>query len=330
MAVYDDSIPATSTSRLGLMTQYTGAAVSLALMVGIGVWGYKLVMRDVTGIPVVQAMEGDMRVAPDNPGGEIARNSGLSVNEVPAVGEAGGLEDTLMLAPASIDLAQEDIEVQPMAEADEVLPVDPRDETANAVDAVLSALTEDVPQDQGPLDADDVLALADQIAAGATPLTQLAPGETVAPSVALDGEPVAQVDVISRSIPGVATSLRPFVRPASLVVPASASGTTAPAAAATPAPVQASVSTVALPAGTKLVQLGAFPTPESAADAWVRLQRDFGDYLDGKQQLIQEASAGGRTFYRLRVQGFPELTDARRFCATLTAGNADCVPVVVR
>ncbi len=56
-------------------------------------------MRDVSGIPVVRAMEGDMRVLPDNPGGGVAAHTGLSVNEVAAMGEAGGPEDRLVLAP---------------------------------------------------------------------------------------------------------------------------------------------------------------------------------------------------------------------------------------
>ena len=72
----------------GKMINAAGAVVSLALIAGIGVWGYKLVMRDVTGIPVVKALEGPMRVMPDNPGGEIAPNACLSVNAVAAEGEA--------------------------------------------------------------------------------------------------------------------------------------------------------------------------------------------------------------------------------------------------
>lgn len=313
MAVYDDRSPVTP--DFGRIAQYAGAAVSLALMVGIGVWGYKLVMRDVSGIPVVQAMDGAMRVAPDNPGGEVAVNTGLSVNEVAAVGEAGPMEDTLMLAPAGIDLAAEDIEVQPMAEADEVIAVDPRAEAADEVTALLSALTEEpASEDPAPLDATSVLALVDDITAGETPLEELA---TAAPEVA----------VISRDVPGVATSLRPFVRPASLVIPAALTPETAPAAAPQ---ASAAVLTQELPSGTNLVQLGAFPTPESAAEGWVRLQGRFADYLADKQQVIQEASSGGRTFYRLRAQGFAELADAKRFCAALEAGNADCIPVVVR
>ena len=73
----------------GRYVNVAAAAVSIALIGGVGVWGYKLLMRDVTGVPVVRAMEGDMRVAPTNPGGEIAAHLGLSVNTVPADGGAG-------------------------------------------------------------------------------------------------------------------------------------------------------------------------------------------------------------------------------------------------
>ena len=58
--------------RVANVANWAGAAVSLALVVGVGIWGYKLLVRDVTGIPVVQAMEGPMRVAPEDPGGTLA------------------------------------------------------------------------------------------------------------------------------------------------------------------------------------------------------------------------------------------------------------------
>ena len=89
MAVYDDGFAQDAgESRVSNLTNFAGAALSLALIIGVGVWGYKLVVRDVSGIPVVRAMEGDMRVAPENPGGEIAPHAGLAVNEVAALGEA--------------------------------------------------------------------------------------------------------------------------------------------------------------------------------------------------------------------------------------------------
>ena len=52
--------------------------------------------------------------------------------------------------------------------------------------------------------------------------------------------------------------------------------------------------------------------------------------MQGKERVIQEATAGGTTFFRLRAGGFAEDAAARRFCETLLAGNAECTPVVVR
>jgi hypothetical protein len=85
-----------------------------------------------------------------------------------------------------------------------------------------------------------------------------------------------------------------------------------------------------LPKGTRLVQLGAFDTPQTARAQWDTLNGRFGAYLDGKSRVIQEASSGGRTFYRLRAHGFEDIADARRFCSALVAENADCIPVVTR
>jgi hypothetical protein len=90
------------------------------------------------------------------------------------------------------------------------------------------------------------------------------------------------------------------------------------------------VTTAALPVGTKLVQLGAYDTPDIAATEWVRFTARFPDFFDGKEQVIQQATSGGRTFFRLRAMGFADLSDARRFCAALTGEGSDCIPVVVR
>ena len=49
----------------------------------------------------------------------------------------------------------------------------------------------------------------------------------------------------------------------------------------------------------------------------------FGALMDGKRRVIETAESGGQTFYRLRVEGFADLDDARRFCAALMADNAE-------
>lgn len=328
--------PAKPSVGAGKFVNAAGAVVSLGLIIGVGYWGYDLVMRDVTGVPVVRAMEGPMRVAPDNPGGEVALHTGLSVNEVAAVGEASGPEDSVVLAPPVVDLAAEDLNATPTAEAEVITSTpEPAPEAVAEADgpAPTEALAEVAAPDEtseeieaseeASLTADQILALADQIAAS------IAPEDTLAPPEA------AQLLTIDASVPGVSRSLRPNVRPSGLAAravetpPATPDSNTdnATAASLTEADL---VTTEPLALGTNLVQLGAFDSAQIAASEWLRLNGRFTDYMAGKDRVIQKASRGGRVFYRLRALGFTDLSDARRFCATLMAENTDCVPVVIR
>lgn len=298
-----------SPGALSRLTNLAGAAVSLALVVGVGVWGYKLLVRDVSGIPVVRAVAGEMRVRPEDPGGEFARHQGLSVNSVAAVGSTVARADALRLAPSPTDLTEDD---KPMPELVET--------TADAPD-------EDLTQSE----ATD-LAVADALNSGSVEdlVAQLTDG--VAPMEALEGEttPVLaslSADKIPAAVlagPGLRRSLRPTVRPARLQ-----------AAAARPAAVQAvaaaaEVDIASLPAGTRLVQLGAFDSPDIARAQWGTLAARFAPFMEGKSRIVQEATSGGRTFYRLRAHGFEDIGDARRFCSALVAENVDCIPVVTR
>lgn len=305
--VYRNAPPPES-NTLTLLTNLTGAVVSLALIVGIGVWGYKLFMRDVSGIPVVQAVQGDMRVRPENPGGQLAQHQGLSVNKVAAEGSASAPSDTLHLAP------------DPMVLADDDQPVE-----VVVIETVASAPQQDTKAPEVTEDAtanrleDDVDAIVAQLT-GAAPIEVMDDAQTILASVA-----VAEVieEPVASPVAGLRASLRPSLRPvsASTVIAARA------------VPIVASTSDVdpeSIPAGTRLVQLGAFDTPEVARDQWARLAGRFGDYLDGKQRVVQEAQSGGRTFYRLRAMGFADIGEARRFCSALVAENADCIPVVTR
>lgn len=341
MAIYDERDHSQTFVQSGSAMSYAGAAVSLALVVGVSVWGYQLIMRDVSGIPVVRAVEGAMRVAPQAPGGEIASHAGLSVNDVAGVGEAASPSDSLLLAPATAGLAEEDLRVEPLAEADEVLPAADVIPTEQQIPTALE--TAIITDPDTPLTTEGILALADQIAGTAAPLTALADGEAVDPTVTVDGEAVASAPEIDPSVPGVSVSLRPSVRPVRAVVAAPAAPGIAPAASAPVVQVadtstavaaalaEATIATNgALPVGTNLVQLGAYPSAENAAAEWTRLAGLFATYMGDKDRVIQEATSGGSTFYRLRASGFIEAADARRFCATLQAANTDCIPVVVR
>ncbi|MCX7566106.1 SPOR domain-containing protein [Sulfitobacter sp. F26169L] len=300
-----------SRGSLGKLTNLMGAAVSLVLVVGVGVWGYKLLVRDVTGIPVVRAAQGEMRARPEDPGGQLAQHQGLSVNTVAAIGSSEALAEELRLAPQPTDLDDED---QPMPEI----------EDAAAAPAVTPQSTQPDEQDFAEaLESGSVDSIVAQLTNGVAPLEPME-DESVPVLASVDTQDMA--DMFDGD--GMRISLRPTVRPKRAV---------ATAASAAVAPVVGAASTTSLdldaaslPAGTRLVQLGAFDTPEIARAQWGKLNARFAPFMEGKQRIVMEAKSGGRTFYRLRAHGFEDIGDARRFCSALVAESVDCIPVVTR
>ncbi|WP_424833414.1 SPOR domain-containing protein [Ruegeria sp.] len=319
MYAYDEA-PQTG-AGLGRLVNMLGAAASLALVAGIGVWGYELVMRDVSGVPVVRAAEGPMRIQPENPGGTPADHQGLAVNAVAAVGTAAAPADRLILAPKPVSLTDEDIPMSAFEPTPAVHVVE--EEVAdqlrqNAVDSVVAELAGEAPDTDQP----------------AQPGVQLASLSVPEEEPAIDPADFAaqQPDPALAALPGVRRSLRPQTRPAR-VAPSGISTDSATEAAinaAVKAAVGLDVDPNSLPKGTRLAQLGAYESSDVAQAEWVRLSGQFGEYMDGKQRVIQKTSSGGRTFYRLRVLGFDDVSDSRQFCAALVAQGADCIPVAVR
>lgn len=312
------------TFGLGRAVNVIGAVASLALIAGVAVWGYKLVMRDVSGVPVVRAAEGPMRIQPDNPGGTPADHQGLAVNAVAARGSAAAPADRLILAPRPVSLTDEDVpssELKPSPAVHVVEEPISNQEAAdlrqNAVDALVAELAGET-------------ALAEQPQPAGVQLAALTPPEeepAIDPADLAASLPDPELAVL----PGVRRSLRPHTRPARSTRPLSASSASEDAInAAVKAAVGSEVDPDTLSKGTRLAQLGAFESAEVAQAEWVRLSGQFGEYMEGKQRVIQKTSSGGRTFYRLRVLGFENLSESRQFCAALVGQGADCIPVAVR
>ena len=294
-----------------------GGLSSIVLVVGLGIWGYKLAVRDVNGVPVIQALDSPMRIAPDDPGGEIASHQGLAVNDVAEIGTATPPPEKLILAPRPVELADED--------------------TVSLAGQAITGLEEaSAPTDLLTGNAD--LALA------AAPVDESADPTEVAIDAALSealGEPVEPVPLVApdlnETLPEgvIATSIRPKASPrASLEGSAQAQAETlivameetAPTDAVT-APLANEVDPTTIAAGTRLVQFGTFDTAEAARAEWTRLQGRFGELMVDKTLVIQPAERGGLIFYRLRAHGFEGEDDARRFCTAFVTQQAICIPV---
>ncbi len=328
---------------LGKAVNVAGALASLVLVVGVGIWGYKLLMRDVSGVPVVRALEGPMREQPKDPGGRPADHQGLAVNAVAAQGTAAPPPDRLALAPRPVHLTDEDLPMGELGTKATKASVD-REAIAAFRDGQVEDLVEDLTRDVTPLQdstepedtpEDRIVQPAPLSGATLAATSERASetGDDPTLDMALDASDSvrARVSPAVLNAPGVKRSPRPLARPMRL---ASASATDADVMAALSAAQDAvarvDVTADSVPVGTRLAQLGAYDTPEIAREAWDQLNSRFEAYLDGKQRVIQKASSGGRTFYRLRAMGFEDLSDARRFCSALVAENADCIPVTAR
>ncbi len=282
--------------------QWAGAATSAALVLGVVIWGYKLAVRDVSGVPVIRALDGPARMAPENPGGDLADHVGLAVNEVAGSGVAAPGPDRVVLAPPPTDLAPDDAPMaalRPLPEAG--LP---------APEAAVAPVATPVP---------DL----------STPPAEAAPDP--APDAEVAAEPVAEPapqGAIPADVPGVARSPRPQPRPGRDLEAEAAALAVARALGGAPEVVE--LDPASLPAGTRVVQLGAFDSPEIARAEWDKVAARFEALMAGKKRIVQEAVSGGRSFWRLRVEGFADVEAARQFCAALVAEGANCIPTVVK
>jgi hypothetical protein len=299
---------ARAAAKLQRTINLAGALASLALVVGLGIWGYKLAVRDVNGVPVIQAMDGPMRISPVDPGGEIADHQGLAVNDVAEAGIATPPPEMLVLAPRPMELAPEDtsgLDVSMLPGLSEAsAPTDLL--TANA-DLALAAAP--VVESADPTEVAVDAALAEAL--GEAPEdVPVEPGVALVPNPTLEPAPEG----------AILASIRPRARPgARAETPAPAEMT------ALPAPNEVDPAT--LTPGTRLVQFGTFDTADEARAAWTALQGRFGELMTEKAMVVQPAESGGRTFYRLRAHGFEGEDDARRFCSAFVAQDATCIPV---
>ncbi|SMX22325.1 SPOR domain-containing protein [Boseongicola aestuarii] len=285
---------------LTAIINWAGAFLSILLIVGLATWGWKLWQRDVTGIPVVRALEGPMRITPAEPGGLANDFQGLAVNRI-AEERVSEVTDRVVLAPAPATFDEdEDLAMAELAPAVEevlsVVEVAPAADFDDGVQAETLAETVPVMNEPSATDMAVAAALAD---AGAL----------------FEAQPVSLVGAGSGA---PAATPRPLERPegrrvASLNVMNDVTGAIDPAT---------------IPPGTRLVQLGAYGSEDVAKAEWANALANFGDYMVGKERVVQQAETGGRIFWRLRALGFEDLSDARRFCAVLVSDGANCIPVV--
>jgi Flp pilus assembly protein TadD len=144
--------------------------------------------------------------------------------------------------------------------------------------------------------------------ATATPAWAIAPRPGTVPTAA-----PAPVPALSRKLAPIDTRAAQARRAPELLAKA------AQARAATLA-----VRSDAVPAGTHLVQLGAFSTQEGAHRAW-RHYLAVNPTLKGYRPVITAATVNGKQFWRTQAAGFASATPARSLCGTVKAKGGVCI-----
>ncbi|WP_269814325.1 SPOR domain-containing protein [Pseudogemmobacter bohemicus] len=343
--------PALPLTRGQRMVNMAGALGSVALVLSLGYWGWELAVRDVRGVPVVKALEGPMRSAPEVGGGMVVDYQGLSVNDV-AARDGGNGSDRVVLAPAPVELAADDVAGLAMVAEAPIAPggvqgavMAPAVAPAPAGGAEVSRMSV---AEESPLPLEvtpEELPAAPAVAVESQPAI-ISQDEAVALALAeaLGMDEAASADLVAAAAPAappgaMISSPRPRLRPDSLgqASPAQASmaAATAPVnvtqtAAVAPAASGAGKDPATIEVGARLVQFGAYDSEAQAQAEWQKIAAKLGPLMAEKQMVVQSAESGGLTFWRLRGFGFASEDDARRFCSAAVAEQINCIPVTQR
>ena len=313
-----DDAEGSGPGRMERATGALGAATALALVLGLGAWTWDLARRDLSEVPVVRALESPARVAPGEPGGEVAEHQGFAVNAIQAARDEEEAEpDRVVLAPRSADLSADDRAPAAPPASDEAVAVPSGSELEAGPETerepvVLASAEGEVASDRpwagARLDAQ----------AEAPSAIEAALAEALgvpAPEVEGEGEGARAIEAVAVIEPdgSVGRSPRPEDRP----------GAGAAALAAEPMVMPAPVAE-----GTWLVDLGAFASEAEARDAWARLAS--AGAVGDEAPLIRPPGLGDGGAWRLAASGFEGEAGARGLCAAIAAQGATCTATRAR
>tara|TARA_B100000787_G_scaffold143847_1_gene113519 strand:+ start:499 stop:1416 length:918 start_codon:yes stop_codon:yes gene_type:complete len=280
-----------------------GVVISLIVFLGIVGWGAKMILRDRAGAPVVQALDGPMRISPDDPGGVMASHQGLTVNEVASSQKKMALEDRLRLAPRAINLLPEDQPISLLLAS-----------KASLKDTPLLRSTS-----QGTLDTEVEFSI--------TNINGHSIRKMPVPSIPASRKVSTEILIIKDDLTADSSLVSPYIGSGPMQSPRPRTRSLASIVSSVSKLV--TVKPQAISQGKPMAQLGAFGSQSIAMQAWLDLSQRHADYLTGKKHIILRAEVGGGTIYRLRVHGLSDMAEARRLCKALNGRNTECYSVMM-
>lgn len=302
-----------------------GALTSIAILLLVVVWSYRLGVQDATEIPVIRAELEATKERPADPGGLEVAHQNRAVYSI--VSSGGDEAPTSGLAAAPERLADEDVapiaaspepaprpveQTQPTEAPTQAPPAPEVVETAPEPAATTPALQAETTS--APTVAEVSAALNAAPAPVEVEATGATPAETTTETTGALAESEAAlveelVDEVASLAPVRAPSAQP--RPARRVALASAPEAAEPRAEAAASTIQ--------------IQLGAFVSEDVAAEQWAAIKGRNGDLLAGRGRVVTTVQSGGRTLYRLRAGPFATIGEASTLCRGLKARDEACI-----
>ena len=288
---YDDyearaeSAPGRFSQIKGAISTLVGALVALSLLMALGIWFYRLGVRDAASVPIIRAASEPTKVRPTDPGGSVAPHQDVTSYEVAEAGTAKA--GAAVLAPAPVkpnrdDLAMGALQAKP-EEKNEAQEADPEEKLAalnTDVNAQKPTEATDAKQDAKPDGADEKVAVAGSaLAPAASPLAPRRPSDLIERSRAALAQKTDDAPALAR---------------------------------------QAETSTYQ-------VQLAADPSESAMRAKWQKVKARNEDLLRGKTLALPTVKSGGTLFYRLRVGPFKNRSEAASVCQALKARGQDCI-----
>lgn len=330
----------------GVISTAIGALVALSLLLVLGVWFYRLGVRDAQNVPIIRASTDPAKIRPQDPGGTTAPHQDVKSYEIAEAGEPSAV--AALVAPEPAKPAREDVamgELKPDegddSEVDRLInqAIGERAQEAEALEQTASVDTQPTqpvvqqpaaqptapavkPAAETPSEpeaGDTVVASIEtaetQDTANALPPVQPATPADEAEAQAQDEQPQPEITTGTAYAPAI--SPRAPSRPANLAARVQS-------AAAEAQQDETNLASAAANS-TIQIQLAADPSKDAIRSRWRRVYNANKDLLREKALAIQTTQSGGTTFYRLRVGPFTNRSEAVAVCQALKARGQDCL-----
>ncbi len=334
---------------VSLAMRWFTTTLSIGLVIGIVFWSYRLGVRDASELPVIRALNEPARSRPEDPGGEVADNQGLEVNEVLA-GEEASIPDSSRTAPPPVALIDEDQPPGPVDLPhgnDPVVVFDPfnnRSGTGEAQEAeeqpgIIIIEPSDPNRapatDQAARDREEAERLAreqaerEEAARLARETAEREEAERQARELAEreEAERLARESQQRAESERAARQQQEADREAAEIARREEEAREIQEALERALREQQEAAQPAQPNPNVRVQLGTFDTEIGALGHLQELTSLHGDLLASRRLSVQKVTSGNRVEFRIRASGFQGTNETTALCQALRARGVDCVQI---